>query len=157
MLALVALLSLAAPQFQMPVPDGPVFIAQAGEVNVAAPAETPTEADVPGLVQTLAQAVKDKDWALVVAMIIMLIVAIGNFILVKMDILTEEARKLALPWIAVTSACLVTFASTLISGGGWWNAVLYGLLVGPAAVGLWELVLKHVVKLFAKNPEAPKP
>lgn len=157
MLTVVCLLSLAAPPAPQPlVLDGPVFLAQAGEANAAAPAETPTEADVPGLVQALAQAVRDKDWALVVAFALMLIVALGNFILLKFGILSEENRKLALPWIASISATLVLSASTLIAGGDWWQAILAGLVTGAAATGLWELIFKHVVKLFQK-PEAPKP
>jgi len=152
MLSLILCSALAAPMFQPVVQDGPVFLAQADAVNVAAPAETPTEADVPGLVQALAQAVKDKDWALVVAFAIMLIVAIGNFILIKMGVLTEEARKAALPWIASISATLVLSASTLIAGGSWWQAIVAGLVTGAAATGLWELVFKHVSKALAKKP-----
>jgi glucose-6-phosphate-specific signal transduction histidine kinase len=137
--------------------DGPVYLAQADAApGVVAPPETPTEQDVPGLVKLLAQAVKDKDWELVIAFVLMLLVAIGNFILIKLDVLGEERRKLALPWIASISATLVLSASTLIAGGGWWQAILAGLVTGAAATGLWELIFKHVVKLFAK-PAAPSP
>lgn len=151
MIALCLALSLASPQFQMPAPDGPVFLAQADTRAVAAPAETPTEADVPGLVKLLAQAVKDKDWQLVVALIVMLLVASGNFILIKLNVLGEERRKAALPWIAAVSATLVLFASTLIAGGGWWSAAIAGLVTGAAATGLWELVFKHVTKMLSKS------
>lgn len=149
MLTLCLLTALAAPP-TVPFTHGLVL---AEAPAVVAPAETPTEADVPGLVQALAQAVRDKDWALVVAFAVMLLVALGNFALIKIGILSEENRKLALPWMAAISACLVTFASTLIAGGGWFNAVLYGFALGAGAVGLWEMVLKHVVALLSK----PKP
>jgi glucose-6-phosphate-specific signal transduction histidine kinase len=130
----------------------PVYaLAPVTQADVAAPAETPTEADVPGLVTLLAQAVKDRDWSLVVALVIMLLVAVGNFVLIKLNILGDERRKLALPWLAAISGTLVLSASTLIAGGSWWQAVIAGLVTGAAATGLWELVFRHVLAA-AKKP-----
>lgn len=132
----------------------PVYaLAPVAQAEVVAPAETPTEADVPGLVQALAQAVKDRDWALVVAFAILLLVALANFVLIKMGVLRDEVRKAALPWIASISATLVLSASTLIAGGSWWQAILAGLVTGAAATGLWELVFKHVGAALAKKPQ----
>jgi len=125
-------------------------LAPVAQADVAAPAETPTIEDAGGLVVQIIQAAKDKNWQLLVAMIVMLIVALANFVLIKLDILTEEARKIALPWISAASGCLVVFASTLLAGGSWWTAILAGFVTGAAAVGLWELVFKHVKNALAK-------
>lgn len=158
MLTLCLLTALAAPPVMQPiVPDGPVYLAQADTPAVAAPAETPTEADVPGLFAALAQAIRDKDWKLAVAFAVLLLVALANFILIKMNVLGDEKRKLALPWIAAATGCLVTFAAKLIAGGEWITAAIDGFGVGTSAIGLWELLIKHIVALLSKKTEAPKP
>ncbi|MFH1834205.1 MAG: hypothetical protein ABH877_04200 [bacterium] len=113
---------------------------------------TPTLDDAPGLITTMVQAVKDKNWQLVVAMAIMLLVVLANALLIKLNILGDEVRKIALPWIAAGTGCLVIFASTLIAGGSWWSAALAGLVTGAAATGLWELVFRHVKKAVEKDP-----
>jgi len=164
MLILALCSALSAPSVaQPPVPDGPVYLAQA-DVAVAAPAETPTEADVPGLVTLLAQAVRDKDWALVVAFSIMLLVAGWNWFLIKVNIFGEAKRKIILPWSACATACLVMFAGKLIAGGDWGAAAMYGFFTGAAAIGVWEVVIqKGLVPLIAwistkfSKAETPKP
>ncbi len=113
---------------------------------------TPTLEDVPGLISVLVQSVKDKNYQLMVAMIVLLLVLAVNTLLLKFKILSDKARKLALPWIAAGTACLMVFASTLLAGGDWGTALLTGFATGAAATGLWELVFRHVKKALAKKP-----
>jgi hypothetical protein len=161
MLTALALCSaLAAPPVMQPiVPDGPVYLAQAGTDNPALPAETPTIEDAGGLVSLLIKAFQDKDWRLVVALIILLVVALGNFVLFKLDVLPPETRKAALPWIAVAIGTLVPFATALIAGKDWLTAgaaALSGFGVALSAIGGWELLLKPIVaRLKAKSESKP--
>lgn len=141
----------------------PAFASVAAPELVVAVAEipagediTPTIEDAPGLVSTLVQAVKDKNWQLVVAMAIMLLVVLVNTILLRFGVLTDEMRKKALPWLSAATGCLVLTASTLLAGGSWLDAILAGLVTGSAAIGLWELVFKRLIKpLLEKKTAAP--
>jgi hypothetical protein len=162
MLTVFALCSaLSAPTGMQPiVPGGPVYLAQADTAPaVAVPAETPTEEDVAGLTKLLIQAIQDKDWRLAVAFAIMLLVALGNYAVLKLGILPDDTRKKVLPWAAVATGTLVPFASSLIAGKGWVFAALAalsGFSVGLTAIGGWELILKPIVEWF-KNRSAKKP
>jgi hypothetical protein len=117
--------------------------------EVSAPAETPTIEDAPGLVSNIIQAAREKNWQLMVALIVMLLVALANGLVLKF--VDEDWRKKLLPWFAVGTSCLVLFASTLIAGGSWWSAILAGFVTGAAAVGLWELIGKALAGALAKK------
>lgn len=119
-----------------------------------AQADVPPLEEAPSLIAELVQAVRDKDWQAVTALAIMLLVLLANTVLLKFGLLADEARKVALPWIAAGSGCLLVFSATLIGGGSWWQAAIAGFITGAAATGLWELVGKHVRKaLKKKSPE----
>lgn len=158
MLSLCFPLLLAAISTPTPTiaPQVPQFVIGQTAPEEEAPA-APTLQEVPGLVTDLVQAIRDKNWTLMVALIVMLLVLAVDTVLFKFGVLSDKARKMALPWIAAGTGCLVTFSSTLIAGGGWWAAILSGFVLGTAAGGLWSLVGKHVKKLIAKKTKKPPP
>jgi hypothetical protein len=49
----------------------------------------------------------------------------------------------AMPWVASAVAIASSIATSLVSGVGLVEALTQGFLVGAAASGFWELVVKH--------------
>lgn len=121
------------------------------------PSDIPELKEAPGLVSELIQAIKDKNWQMVVALAILLLVMLVNYVLFKLNLLTDEVRKAALPWIAAVSGCLLLFSSTLIAGGSWLEATIAGFATGAVAVGLWEMVIKRILKALKKKQKKKPP
>ncbi len=152
------LMTALVPASTIAIPLAPlVVVAQLAPEAASADAapEVPGLEEAPGIVMKLIQAIQDKDWKLMVALIIMLLLVIANSIVMKF--LPDDKRKIALPWIAVGTSCLLFSASVLIAGGSWWDAILAGFVTGAAATGLWELVGRHIKKLIAKKTKNPPP
>jgi len=118
--------------------------AEAGDI-------TPTLEDAPGLVAQLIKAIQEKNWTLFAAMLALLIVLAANTVILRFQILADETRKQALPWLAAATGMFTSFAGILLAGGGWWTAISSGLLIGTSAIGMWELIGRRVKKWLAKR------
>ena len=84
------------------------------------------------------------NWGVLVAALLTLAI----FLVRKLGLLTKVPKK-ALPWIAAGVAMLGDFIAAVVAGTAVPDALLQGLMLGAAAVGFWEMALKHVL-------EAPK-
>ena len=141
MLTLCLLSALAAPPT-----FAPALVAQTEDA-------TPTMEDAGGLMATMVQSFKDKNWPLAfgsLALLLALIVGAINGFLFKFTVVSDETRKAALPWLAAAGGCLSAFGLALIGGLGWLNALVAGLVTSAAAAGLWELIGKQIKKATAK-------
>lgn len=100
----------------------------------------------------LIDAIKSKNWPLAVGLILMLVVFVAN----KLGLKNLVGPK-AVPWIAMGLAVFGTVGTGLITGLGWADAIVQGVLAGVVAIGGWELLLKHFLgdKGDAVTPEAP--
>jgi len=104
---------------------------------------------VPGLIGIIKDGFGTGQWALVVGAAIMILVRLARPFVEKL--VDNEKLKPALKWIAAILGVLAAFAGMLLAGQGWIAAVVTGLVTGPAAVGLWELVGKSISKLISKK------
>ena len=80
------LMTAPAPASTIAIPLAPlVMVAQSGPEAASADAapEVPELGEAPGIVMRLIQAVQDKDWKLMVALIVMLILMIANGIVAQ--------------------------------------------------------------------------
>jgi|APSaa5957512622_1039677.scaffolds.fasta_scaffold23974_3 hypothetical protein len=94
----------------------------------------------------LIDAIKSKNWPLVVGLSLMLLVFVAN----KLGLKNLVGPK-AVPWVALGIAVAGTIGTGLMAGLGWVECILQGVLTGAAAIGGWEL-LKG---LFSGKAEAP--
>jgi hypothetical protein len=84
--------------------------------------------------QGLVDAISNKNWGLVAACVIMLIVWILRLIWPKLN-------KKALPWIAVAIGSLAAIGGALlVAPGEWLQALLAGIGAGLSAAGTWGLL-----------------
>ena len=104
---------------------------------------------VPGLISVIKDGFGTGQWALVVGAAIMILVRIARPFIERL--VDNEKLKPALKWIAAILGVLAAFAGMLLSGQGWIAAIVTGLITGPAAVGLWELIGKQISKLISKK------
>ena len=153
----------------------PSFAQDGGEVPAqveeAAPAEAPTEeaapdapAEAPEKVEAeevaedseavadsaslIAQAIQDKNWALLAGIILSLLVAFANRFGLK-----DKVGGKAIPWITSGVAVAGSISAALLAGIPVFEALSQGLLAGVVAIGGWEMLLKHV--LSPKKSEQP--
>jgi len=104
------------------------------------------------LIEQLVKAAQAGQWQLFVGLLLTLIV----WILRKFNILNFLPSK-AVPWVAAAIGMLGYLGVSLASGLALLPAILQGLLVGAAAVGLWEMLGQHFLKpKKAEAPPAPK-
>jgi hypothetical protein len=100
--------------------------------------------DDEGAVSTLQQlvtATKNGHWSLVMAFGLMLVVYLLN----KLGITSKLGAK-AVPWIAAgTGVAGYVSAALMIEGTSLVDGVTAGVMTGAAAVGLWELIFKHIL------------
>lgn len=147
-LTLCAALSSPAP---LAVVTAGVVTQVADPAAVPLPDNVPTLEETPGLVMEIVQSGRERNWQLMVALIVMLIVALANRLV--FGFFDPELKKKLLPWFAAGTGCLLAFATVLLTpGASWWSALLAGFVTGAAAVGLWELVGKAIAAAFAKKP-----
>jgi len=88
----------------------------------------------------LIDAIKSKNWPLAVGLILMLLVFAAN----KLGLKKLVGPK-ALPWVAMAIAVCGSVGTGLMAGLGWAESIMQGILTGVAAIGGWELVLKHIL------------
>ena len=111
----------------------------------AAAAVTAVSPDDPGAIVTAAaEAGATGHWAVLVGFGLMLLVW-G----VKKVIPAFPA--IAVPWLATALSFVGYLSHSLSQGGDWHQALVNGFLSGASAIGLWELVGKHL--LAAKPAE----
>jgi len=117
-------------------------------------AETPTPEDIDAAVDDvsmLIDAVQNKNWALVFGLLLALMVSVAN----KFGLKAKVGSK-ALPWVTSGLAVAGAVGAALLAGIPVMEALPQGLLAGVAAIGGWEMILKHF--LAAKKVEAdPEP
>lgn len=97
----------------------------------------------------LATIVKAKQWPMLAAVILMLLVY-------AVRMLVLPVLKVGSDWLALISAlmgCAMGVATGLYAGVPVLQALVGGIFVGSAASGLWSLLFKFVLP---KPPEAPK-
>ena len=95
----------------------------------------------------LAQAIQDKNWALVFGLLLSMLVAVAN----KFGLKDKVGGK-AVPWVTSGLAVVGSVAAALVGGIPLFDAVSQGLVAGVAAIGGWEMILKHL--LVKKTDEA---
>lgn len=105
------------------------------------PAEIGTDEEAMSAVSELVGAAKNGHWGLVIAFSIMLFVyALNRFGL------TSKLGPKAIPWVAAGTGLLgYVAASLMVEGMSIVDGVTNGVKVGAEAVGLWELLFKHVL------------
>ena len=102
-----------------------------------------------GVIKKLVDAAKGGQWGLAAALALMLLVY-----LMKRFALKDRLPSKLVPWAAAgMSMAGYVAASLLVDGVTMSDAVLGGLLTGAAAVGLWEMLFKHLMKGKAKDSE----
>jgi hypothetical protein len=95
----------------------------------------------------LVEAVKDRNWALAIGLLMMLLVFGANKFGLK-----DKVGPKAVPWVAMGVSVLSVVGVGLASGVAVLDAVLQGVFAGVAAIGGWELLFRH---LLAKKAEEP--
>ena len=89
----------------------------------------------------LVEAYKSGQWPLFSGLIIMLLIFVSN----KAGLESRLDKKI-IPWISVTIGVLTSIGTSLVAGIPVGIAIAQGLTAGTAAIGLWELIFKHVLK-----------
>lgn len=97
-------------------------------------------------VSLMVKAVQDKNWALAVGFLMMLLVFIAN----KFGLKNKVGSK-ALPWVVMGLSVASVSGAALSAGLAIPDAVVQGILAGVAAIGGWELLFKHIM---VKKPAA---
>ena len=111
------------------------------------PAELKTDEEAGEAVEGLYGAIMSKNWALALSLGLMLLVFVAR----KVPVLDKIPAK-ATPWVAAAMSMLGYVAAALMAPGAEIGAaILSGLSVGAGAVGLWEMVFKHIL---SKKEEA---
>lgn len=105
------------------------------------PAELKSDEEAGDAVEGLYKALMDKNWALALSLGLMILVFVAR----KVPMLDKIPPK-ATPWVAAGLSMLGYVAAALMAPGAEiGTAVLSGLSVGAGAVGLWEMVFKHLL------------
>jgi len=80
-------------------------------------------------------------WGALVAALLTLII----FVVRKTGALNKLPKE-ALPWVAAGVAMVGDVVAAVVAGTAVPDALLQGLMLGAAAVGFWEMALKHALK-----------
>lgn len=132
-------------------------------VVAAVTAETPAAADptieqAPELFGNMVQSFRDGNWPVAIgslALLLFLLVGLVNGFLSKMTDIDEAVRKTILEWSVAGGGMLSAFGLALLGGAGWLTSVVSGFLVGTAAAGFWQLVVKKILKAVSKKASPP--
>jgi hypothetical protein len=133
-----------------PAPDAAAVAAPVEEAPTeaaAAPADAPSAESVEDAVDAvsdevslLSEALQSKNWALVFGILLSFLVAIAN----KFGLKDKVGGK-AIPWVTSGFAVAGAVSASLMTGVSMMDAVPQGLVAGVAAIGGWEMVLKHIL------------
>jgi len=115
----------------------------AGDSGALAPDKAPeTVEEVAELVTFLTNAAKEGHWLLFFGALLTLLV----WFLEKVLRIKERAGKSALPWVGAALGVVSLGGLAILQGLSPWSAIAQGLLAGASAVGLWEMIGKHIGK-----------
>lgn len=120
--------------------------ADTGDTGAAAddgdkPAELETDDEAVDAAKDLFSALQQKQWALALGLALSLLV----FGLRKVKVLDKVPSKMV-PWLtAALGVATYMGAALMVDGADLVEALLGGAMTGAAAVGLWEMVLKHLL------------
>jgi hypothetical protein len=125
----------------------PAEAAPSEEASAPAEAETPSPESVEDAVDAvsdevslLSEALQSQNWALVFGILLSFLVAIAN----KFGLKDKVGGK-AIPWVTSGVAVAGAVGAALMTGVSVMDAVPQGLIAGVAAIGGWEMVLKHIL------------
>lgn len=133
----------AAPAAAEAVAEAPAAEASVDPLPAEAPnAEEPKDLGAAiSMGQQVASLVKDKNWSMAMALLIVLLVwgykKLTNFGLLS-KWLPAGGKKTTI--VAMIIGVLLQVSAGLVSGQVWYLAALQGLVVGGAATGLWDLI-----------------
>ena len=121
------------------------LIVENGEEGMPKLDENSDAGDVVAVVQAIIDAGKNGQWSLLVGGILMLLI----FLMTQFKFMGATAMsklpKSAIPWVAAGVGIVGSIAAELIAGElVWYLAVPNGIMIGAGAVGLWELIGKHI-------------
>jgi len=91
-------------------------------------------------VSLLVDALQSKNWALAIGILLSLLVSFANRLGLK-----DKVGGKALPWVTSAVAVLGAIGAALMAGVSIMEAASQGLVAGVAAIGGWEMVLKHIL------------
>lgn len=91
-------------------------------------------------VSLLVDALQSKNWALAIGILLSLLVAFANRFGLK-----DKVGGKAVPWVTAGVAVLGAIGAALMAGVSIVEASSQGLVAGVAAIGGWEMVLKHIL------------
>lgn len=109
-------------------------------IEAAEEAAPQTLDDAAETVSLLVKAVQDKNWALAVGFLMMLLVFIAN----KFGLKDKVGTK-AIPWVVMGMSVASVSGAALIAGVAIPEVIMQGVLAGVAAIGGWELMFKHLL------------
>ena len=146
----------AAAEDAAPAPEGdagevaaPEADAGAAGEEAAAPEAAPETFDEAAeTVGLLIKAVQDKNWALVVGFLMMLLVFVANKFGLK-----DKVGVKAVPWVVMGLSVASVSGAALVAGVAIPEVISQGVLAGVAAIGGWELMFKHLFKKKAAAEE----
>ena len=104
--------------------------------------DAPSQADLEATADSasmLIEALQNKQWGLGLGMLLCLLVAFANKFGLK-----DKVGSKAVPWVTSGVAVAAAIGAALMSGVAITEALSQGLVAGMAAIGGWEMVLKHV-------------
>jgi|13_taG_2_1085334.scaffolds.fasta_scaffold16219_2 hypothetical protein len=91
-------------------------------------------------VSLLVKAVQDKNWALVIGLVLTLLVFVANKFGLK-----EKVGSKAVPWVATGLATASALGISFANGLPVTDAISQGILAGLTAIGGWEMLFKHIL------------
>lgn len=91
-------------------------------------------------VSLLVKAVQEKNWALVIGLLLTLLVFVANKFGLK-----DKVGPKAVPWVATGLATAASLGISLANGLPVTDAISQGVLAGLTAIGGWEMLFKHVL------------
>ena len=138
-------LSVEAPAEEVEAPADKVEEAPADKVEeapadkVEAPSADQIEATTES-VSLLVDALQSKNWALAIGILLSLLVSFAN----RFGLKNKVGGK-AVPWVTAGVAVLGAVGAALMAGISIMEAASQGLVAGVAAIGGWEMILKHIL------------
>ena len=89
-------------------------------------------------VQRLIESINTGDWASLVGVILLVLVAFARRLVAVRDTLPARAKEI----ISAAAAVVAGVAVSLLAGADWLGAVLLGTIAGSASAGLWDILLR---------------
>lgn len=125
--------------------------------TVAVSPEAVSADQIPALIEMMAHAFNNGNWALASGLLLTLVV-VG----LRLFSVTKRVSKEWMPWLVSGLSLLTSVAVGLQTGQSWWQILSTGFTVALVAVGGWETIAKAAKRLmlkrgWIKTPPALKP